>query len=259
MACNKIGIVSLVVALMAAPASAFAASSTLSGIGVLGTPAEGSTVSGIGVISGYHCTSEDIDIYIDGVSLGKAGAGTTLLGTQSVCGRTNTGYSLLYNFNNLQPGQHVAEAYANGIFLESHNFNTVQSGGVSWLSGASKTTTVQDFPSAGQTATIEWVQSYQNFLVTAIHAPNAAPGTGDIAATCTNTTFTVAQYNQITTTSTKAQIDAILGCTGSISSSYTVNGSTTDTYWWDSYSGGYSVVSVTFKDGVFYFKIKVGF
>lgn len=257
MAYKKIKMGSLVAALIATSASAFAVSSTVSGIGVLGTPTEGSTISGIGVISGYHCTSEDIDIYIDGISLGKAGAGTTLLGTQGVCGRTNTGYSLLYNFNNLQPGQHVVEAYANGIFLESHYFNSVRSGGVPWLSGASKTTTVQDFPSPGQTATLEWVQSQQNFLVTIIHAPNTAPDTGNIAACTSASTFTVAQYNLITDTSSKAQIDAILGCAGSIYTSTTSDGSTMDTYLWGRYS--IQFVLVGFTDGVFFAKSKYGF
>ncbi len=48
--------------------------------GVLGTPNKGQTVSGVGLISGYHCTSNNIDVYIDNVYFGKAGAGTQLLG-----------------------------------------------------------------------------------------------------------------------------------------------------------------------------------
>jgi len=137
-------------------------------VGVLGTPVAGGTVSGVGVISGYHCSSKDIDVYIDGAYIGKAGAGTTLLGTQGVCGRTDTGYSLLYNFNNLANGQHLIEVYADGGFLDSHSFTSFQSGGTAWLAGASKTLTVADFPQAGQSATLQWQQSYQNFLITGI-------------------------------------------------------------------------------------------
>jgi uncharacterized repeat protein (TIGR02543 family) len=137
-------------------------------VGVLGTPVAGGTVSGVGVISGYHCSSKDIDVYIDGAYIGKAGAGTTLLGTQAVCGRTDTGYSLLYNFNNLANGQHLVEVYADGGFFDSHAFTSFQSGGTAWLAGVSRTTTVPGFPQAGQTATLQWQQSYQNFLVTGI-------------------------------------------------------------------------------------------
>lgn len=144
------------------------AAGTAGATGVLGTPGTGSTVSGVGVISGYHCSSQDIEIRVDGVSLGYAGAGTTLLGTQGVCGRTDTGFSLLYNFNNLQPGQHVVEAYADGVLFGSNSFVSAQSGGVPWLSGASKSVSVQDFPQPGKKALLEWVQSNQNFLVTRI-------------------------------------------------------------------------------------------
>lgn len=136
--------------------------------GVLGTPADGSTVSGVGVISGYHCSSKNIEVLIDGESMGKAGAGTKLAGTLGVCGRTDTGFSLLYNFNNLQPGQHTVSVYADDMPLASHTITTVRSGGVSWLSGVEKTVTVDDFPQTGKSATIEWVQSNQNFMVTSI-------------------------------------------------------------------------------------------
>lgn len=138
------------------------------GTGLLGTPVNGSTVSGVGVISGYHCSSKDIDVYIDGVWAGKAGAGTRLLGTQGVCGRTDTGYSILYNFNNLSNGLHVVDVAAGGIQLDSHVVTTFQSGGQPWLAGASRSVQLADFPRAGLTATLDWVQSYQNFLITAL-------------------------------------------------------------------------------------------
>jgi len=61
----------------------------------------------------------------------------------------NTGYSLLYNFNNLANSQHVVDIYAAGGFLDSHTITTFHSGGTPWLSGVSKTVTVPDFPRAG--------------------------------------------------------------------------------------------------------------
>lgn len=146
--------------------------------GTLGTPPDGSTVSGVGVISGYHCSSKDIEVFIDGVSLGKAGTGTQLLGTQGVCGRTDTGYSLLYNFNNLANGQHTFSVYADGVVFASHTATTFQSAGTPWLSGKSASYTMANFPEAGQTATVQWMQSYQNFLITSISGtptPTANP------------------------------------------------------------------------------------
>ena len=145
--------------------------------GVLGTPAKASTVSGVGVISGYHCTSKDIEIRIDGASLGKAGAGTTLLGTLPVCGATDTGYSLLYNFNNLADGTHTVTAYANGVLFDTSTVTTVRSGGTPWLTGMTRSTTVSEFPAAGKSVTLDWVQSYQNFLVTRSNTVTPVPGT----------------------------------------------------------------------------------
>jgi hypothetical protein len=142
--------------------------SAQSTVGVLGTPPNGSTVSGISAISGYHCTSKDIEVFIDGVSFGKAGAGTQILGTLGVCGRTDTGYSFLYNFSNLANGQHNISVTADGVPLATNTVTTVKSGGEQFLTGASKQTKVQDFPHTGQTATLNWVQSYQNFLVAGI-------------------------------------------------------------------------------------------
>jgi hypothetical protein len=142
--------------------------SAQSAIGVLGTPANGSTVSGVSTISGYHCTSKNIEVFIDGVSFGKAGSGTQLLGTQGVCGRTDTGYSLLYNFSNLADGQHTIAVTADGAPFGTNTVTTVKSGGVQWLTGASKEIKVPDFPLPGQAANLQWVQSYQNFLVTGI-------------------------------------------------------------------------------------------
>jgi hypothetical protein len=142
--------------------------SAQSTVGALGTPPNGSTVSGIGAISGYHCTSHNIEVFIDGVSYGPAGAGTQVLGTQGVCGRTDTGFSFLYNFSNLPNGQHTVSVTADGVPFGTNTVTTVKGGGEQFLTGVSKQTKVTDFPHPGQAATLEWVQSYQNFLVTGI-------------------------------------------------------------------------------------------
>lgn len=144
------------------------ASVALGGTGVLGTPVDGSVVSGVGVISGYHCSSKNIEILVDGVSIGPAGAGTTLLGTQEVCGRTDTGYALLYNFNNLSNGAHTISARADGVEFDLATVTTVRSGGVPWLAGANRSFTLADFPSTGRSVTLQWVESYQNFVITAV-------------------------------------------------------------------------------------------
>lgn len=134
-------------------------------VGLLGTPNNGGSISGIGVISGYHCASKNIEVFIDGESLGKAGSGTTLLGTQSVCGKTDTGFSLLYNFGNLPPGIHIIETHADGVLFGKNSFKSVRSGGDPWLVNAHRRVTVNDFSETGHAVTLEWIQSLQNFVV----------------------------------------------------------------------------------------------
>jgi len=191
--------------------------------GVLGTPVDGTTVSGVSVISGYHCTSTDIEVFIDGNSIGKAGAGTTMPSTVGVCGHAETGYSLLYNYNNLTPGPHTVAAYAGGELIASHAINTLRSGGTAWLAGASQTLTVPNFPQAGKTATVEWVQSVQNFMVTSIadSAPIDASGLAGsynqsymdkFSGTCSGTTLT-ADVFEVTAAGEDVSIAVTFGST----------------------------------------------
>ena len=84
----------------------------------------------------------------------------------SICGRTDTGYSLLFNYNDLAPGSHSISAFGDGQLLETKQFNTIQSGGSAFVTGISKTATISDFPSSGKTATLQWSQAKQNFVIT---------------------------------------------------------------------------------------------
>ena len=83
-----------------------------------------------------------------------------------ICGRGDTGYSLLFNYNDLTPGSHTISAYADGQLLETRQFNTVQSGGSAFVTGLSKTATVSEFPSSGKNATLQWSQAKQSFVIT---------------------------------------------------------------------------------------------
>lgn len=82
-----------------------------------------------------------------------------------VCGKTNTGFGLLYNFNNLTPGVHGISVYADGVLFDSSTFTTFRSGGVPWLEGKSRRSYISDFPDIGKAAIVEWSQSDQNFKI----------------------------------------------------------------------------------------------
>lgn len=220
--------------------------STAGAAGVLGTPATGAVVSGVGVISGYHCISKNIEVFIDGVSLGKAGAGTQLLGTQGVCGRTDTGFSLLYNFNNLTNGQHTFSVYADGTLFDTRTVTTFRSGGMPWLSEKSAGYTLPNFPEVGQTATVQWVQSYQNFLITSISGTPTQTPTADLSSLVGSDSFV---YTQSTTSGSGC---AGLGIsTGSaiegLQASATVNGSQLIFNLWG--GGSYYTFTLNYQSG----------
>ena len=159
----------LIFCLMAAvPSLSFA-------LGSLENPVAGSTESGIGVISGWHCTATNITATIDGASLGKAGSGTGRGDTASVCGRSNTGYSLLFNYNELTPGSHSLSLYADGQLLEIRQFNSVRSGDAPFVTGLVSRWSLPNFPSTGKTASIDWSQAKQSFVVTQITGSSPPP------------------------------------------------------------------------------------
>ena len=152
--------------------------------GAIENPTANSTESGIGIISGWHCKATKVYASIDDNSIGGVFVGSERPDTKSICGKTATGYSLLINFNNFSIGSHNLKMYADGVVFGNFAFNTVKSGGVDYLQGVSKEVTMSDFPKSGQTATLKWVESKQNFIITKIAGsavvtpPATPPATG---------------------------------------------------------------------------------
>jgi len=222
--------------------------------GVLENPVAGGTESGIGVISGWHCTANNITVSIDGANLGKAGIGTSRNDTASVCGRTDTGFSLLYNYNDLTPGSHSINIYANGALFLTRQFNSVQSAGVPFATGLSSTRNLADFPSVGKTATLTWNQAKQGFVVTGISGGGAGGGGASV-----NTSLLQGSYDQsisVNNSGTQCSILGLYSGTTGASFNVTTNGNNltaigytyTDTCEYNlSYASGDSTSGFNFK------------
>ena len=139
-------------------------------LGNLENPAAGSTESGISIVSGWHCSASNIDIYIDDIHMGVAKVGTVRLDTKDVCGHTNAGFSFLINYNSLTAGSHEIKAYADGSLFETQQFNSVSSSGVEpFVAGLSKSIVVPNFPTAGTSSIMQWSTSKQSFTVTSVN------------------------------------------------------------------------------------------
>lgn len=150
--------------------------------GTLENPVAGSIESGVGLVSGWHCTAQKITVFINGVDLGESGVGSIRNDTRSICGHANTGFSLLYNYNILEPGEHLIQVYADGHLLDQREFSSVRSGGQPYLAGANRTVEVEDFPTAGTRATLTWSQAKQSFVVTSVDDATQDPPSERVSA-----------------------------------------------------------------------------
>ena len=139
---------------------------------VLENPQPGSFQSGIGTISGWVCEAEEITIEFQNgvtgeVSSTTAGYGTSRSDTMAVCGDENNGFSLLFNWNLLGNGMHTVRALADGEEFANVTV-TVSTLGGEFVTGLGGEFPLADFPSAGQTTTVEWEESLQNFVITGV-------------------------------------------------------------------------------------------
>jgi hypothetical protein len=141
--------------------------------GNLENPRNGATESGIAAITGWHCTARTIELSIDGKVLGNAGTGTPRADTAGVCGRSDTGFSYLYNYALLKGGSHRVDAYADGALFASATFDVGYLGG-EFLTGLAASHFVPDFPAKGVGTHLVWSQSKQNYVVTKVE-PLLAP------------------------------------------------------------------------------------
>ena len=130
---------------------------------ILENPSLGSAQSGVGVISGWACEAEAIFVELDGMPL-QAAYGTVREDTRSVCGDTNNGFSLLWNWNNLGAGTHTVRALIDRVEFANTTVR-VTTFGESFLRGVSGTFPIPDFPSPGENKKLRWEQSLQNFVI----------------------------------------------------------------------------------------------
>ena len=140
------------------------------GVGYLENPGPNSFQSGIGVISGWVCEAEEVEISLGGAGRQRAGYGTERLDTKEVCGDTDNGFGLLFNWNLLGDGEHEVVALVDGIELDRATV-TVTTLGKEFLREGTGTCTVEDFPTRDKTVTLAWQQTQQNFVIVDGPAP----------------------------------------------------------------------------------------
>ena len=148
-------------------------------VGYLENPGPDSFQSGIGVISGWVCEAEAVEIEIETergeVRREMAGYGTARADTAvqpdgtRLCGDTDNGFGLLFNWNRLGEGDHTVVALVDGVELgrATVTVTTVGTGEEEeFLRDAEGACVVEDFPLEGEAVTLEWQETQQNFVIT---------------------------------------------------------------------------------------------
>lgn len=141
-------------------------------------PPEGmtTTLSGVQVISGWKCNPGTITYRIDGGPSLKMASGTSRGDTAGICSNSGlNGYGALDNVNKYGDGAHVARFYDGGVQFAQANFDVVTLGGDTFVTGATGSVDLFDFPDPGQGVTLDWVQGTQGFEITAFCTGNDCP------------------------------------------------------------------------------------
>ena len=119
----------------------------VAGVGYLENPGPDSSQSGIGIISGWVCEAETVEIEIGELPVQGAAYGTERLDTESVCGDTDNGFGVLFNWNRLGDGEHTVVAWVDGEELGRATVQ-VTTLGQEFLRGVEGECVVDDFPIA---------------------------------------------------------------------------------------------------------------
>ena len=133
--------------------------------GFLENPGYNSFQSGVRVLSGWVCDADTIELAIGTAGRQVAAYGTERGDTLDACGDTANGFGLLFNWNLLGEGAHEVVAYVDDVELGRATV-WVTTLGQEFLRDVEGECTVADFPMPGETVTLEWQQTSQNFVIT---------------------------------------------------------------------------------------------
>ena len=145
-------------------------------VGLLENPGPASFQSGVGVISGWTCEAEQVEVEINGETQ-PAAYGTERVDTEGVCGDTDNGFGLLFNWNRLGDGEHTVVALVDGEELGRATV-TVTTLGAEFVTEVAGECEVAAFPSPRETVLLAWQQNSQNFVLTGGTAPSGVNRAG---------------------------------------------------------------------------------
>jgi hypothetical protein len=137
----------------------------------LESPSEGSFESGIGLIRGWICDAATVEVEIDGGKRWPTAYGTQRGDTASVCGDTNNGFGLTFNWNLFGGGLYSLRALADGAPFGDVIFRVATLGTEFLRDAPTRDYELPDFPQSGNSATVRWSEAHQNFVIVGARTP----------------------------------------------------------------------------------------
>ena len=141
-------------------------------------PPNESTRSGVGLIRGWVCQANRIEVQITNAEGERVVTETAAYGSSRPdvvqaqrCQHSspNVGFGITYNFNRLPEGTYTISALADGqVIGQAHTFDVVRISDQEFPTTFTGECVVPNFPATGQTVTLEWETSTQNFQITDI-------------------------------------------------------------------------------------------
>ena len=138
----------------------------------LENPSPGALKSGVGVISGWVCEADELEVSFDGGARLFMPYGSERTDTDGVCGDTDNGFGLLWNYNELGDGPHTVTLYVDGILTTHVTFN-VRTLGTNFLRGVTGQGTIT--LSDGKRVNVQWEETTQGFTITG-YTPSGTTG-----------------------------------------------------------------------------------
>lgn len=135
--------------------------------GFLENPLDFGYESGVSVVSGFHCNATLIEIQFDQYDPIAAAHGTSRNDTLDYCGRSDTGFSLLWNWAILGPGTHTVRAFADGVEFDSATIE-VRTLGAEFVTGVVARAGA-DLLAIGKEVGLRWAESKQGFVIDEVH------------------------------------------------------------------------------------------
>ena len=133
-------------------------------VGFVDSPQPDTAQSGVGILYGWVCVADTVEFAFNDHPPLPAATGAERPDTLEPCGHEYSGFELPYNWNRLGDGTHDVTLVVNGVRLETIPVS-VTTLGAEFRRGLAGETTVEDFPSPGESVRLVWQEGQQNFAL----------------------------------------------------------------------------------------------